>query len=169
MSLTFPTACGRRASCPGWDCGQGVLSAAARQESQGSAETKGPFQTFLNSEHPQNEMSVYPFWERKGIKAAEGKLRVFCQMEEDVLSARPRVSTGHPTHSTGSSCPAQPWSIPWTRQWDQLRIRGDWAGLGRASCPLGTQRCWSNITECAQAQSLSQPLQSPAAHQEMWA
>lgn len=57
-------------------------------------------------------------------------------MEEDVLPARPRVSTGHPTHSTGShsSCPAQPWSIHWTRQWDQLRIRGDWAGLGRTSC-----------------------------------
>lgn len=71
MSLIFPTTCGRRAPCPGWDCGQGLLTAAARQESQGSAETAGLFQTFLNSEHPQNEMSGYQFWERKRIKAAE--------------------------------------------------------------------------------------------------
>lgn len=51
-------------------------------------------------------MSGYQFWERKRIKAAEGKLRVFWQMEEDVVPARPRVSTGHPTHPTAATAPA---------------------------------------------------------------
>lgn len=40
--------------------GLGLLT-AARQESQGSAGTEGLFQTFLNSEHPQNEKPGYQF------------------------------------------------------------------------------------------------------------
>lgn len=107
--------------------GLGLLT-AARQESQGSAGTEGLFQTFLNSEHPQNEKPGYQFWERKRIKAAEGKLRVFWQMEEDVLPARP--NTGCPTQLLPCSALEHPLHQAGPAQ-DQRRL--GWAVLGRAA------------------------------------
>ena len=94
------------------------------------------FQTFLNSEHPKNEMPRYQFWERKRLREAEGKLRVFQQREKGCLHCQAEGKHKHrelprtPLAADRSSCTAWPQSILRARQKDEPGVSAGDLGYG---------------------------------------
>lgn len=70
------------------------MTAAARREALRSCRNRSAI--------PPNEMPRYHFWERKRIKAAEGKLRAFRQTGQGCLHwRRASTSTGAASHTSG--------------------------------------------------------------------